>query len=156
MCANRVQVSIPSVCDTSPVMNLRSGCTLDVAVPKVSHHSMELRQNRRSVLAKFYAILHEDTNRWPNEEQACRLSTDTLDPVKFEAHIRYLMTFMVDKDTKTLMEAKANRLVSMATARSLMNVSLGRATCTGQVSRSRPQTDTRVRTTRRGIPVFGG
>jgi len=83
---------------------------------------MELRQNRRSVLAKFCAILHEDTNRWPNEEQACRLSTDTLDTVKFEAHIRYLMTFMVDKDTKTVMEAKTNRLVSMAIARSLMNV----------------------------------
>jgi hypothetical protein len=83
---------------------------------------MELRQNRRSGIAKFYAILHEDTNRWPNEEQACRLSTDTLDTVKFEDHIRYLMTYMVDKDTKTVMEAKSNRLVSMAIARSLMNV----------------------------------
>jgi len=107
-------------------MKLRSGRSVGVAaavaVPKESHHSMELRQNRRSVLAKFYAILHEDTNRWPNEEQACRLSTDTLDTVRFEAHIRYLMTYMVDKDTKTVMESKANRLVSMAIARSLMNV----------------------------------
>jgi len=65
---------------------------------------------------KFYAILHEDTNRWPNEEQACRLSTHSLNPAKFEAHIRDLLSYTVER------EAKAIRLVFMATARSLMNV----------------------------------
>jgi len=92
-------------------MNLRSGRTTGV---------QGLAWGRRG--NKFYSILHEDTNRWPNEEQACRLSTHSLDPAKFEAHIRYLMTYMVDKDAKTVMEAKATRMVFMATARSLMNV----------------------------------
>ena len=99
-------------------MNLRSGRT--TGVKGLAWGRRGLRTSRRH--NKFYAILHEDTNRWPNEEQAFRLSTDTLDTVKFEAHIRYLMTYMVDKDAKTVMEAKTNRLVTMAIARSLMNV----------------------------------
>jgi hypothetical protein len=97
-------------------MNLRSGRT--TGVQGLAWGRRGLRTSRRH--NKFYAILHE--NRWPNEEQAFRLSTDTLDTVKFEAHIRYLMTYMVDKDAKTVMEAKTNRLVTMAIARSLMNV----------------------------------
>ena len=99
-------------------MNLRSGRT--TGVKGLAWGRRGLRTSRRH--NKFYAILHEDTNRWPNEEQAFRLSTDTLDPVKFEAHIRYLMTYMLYKGEKTVMEAKTNRLVAMAIARSLMNV----------------------------------
>ena len=99
-------------------MKLRSGRT--TGVQGLAWGRRGLRTSRRH--NKFYAILHEDTNRWPNEEQAGRLSTDTLDPVKFEAHIKYLMTYMVDKHAKTVMEAKTNRLVTMAIARSLMNV----------------------------------
>ena len=101
-------------------MNLRSGRSVEVAVPK------ELRLSGLSKITepgnKFYAILYEDNNRWPNEEQACRLSTDTLNSATFTSHVRNLMSYMVEKDFKTKSEMKGNWLVLMAIARSLMNV----------------------------------
>ena len=73
---------------------------------------------------KFFRVIDEDINRWPNEQQAYKLSTKTLNKKKFEEHIRWLMTYMVYKQSdKTNREAKTNRMVLMATALSLINVS---------------------------------
>jgi hypothetical protein len=79
---------------------------------------MQLRSGR---CLSFERVLNEDSNAWPNEEQAYRLSTSVTDPELFIKHISDLMKQVVDKADK-----KTNRLVAMATARSLMNVSENR------------------------------
>ena len=83
---------------------------------------MHLRSG--TVLAdKFTRLLEEDNNRWPNERQAFVISTHTLDKQKFISHIKWLMTYYGTLNAVKPRELKANRLILMATARSLMNVS---------------------------------
>ena len=85
---------------------------------------MQLRSGRTlQVPDKFFAVLDEDTNRWPNEQQAYKLSIKTSDSKKFIEHLRWLMSYMVEKPKKTDRESIGNRLVFMAIAQSLMNVS---------------------------------
>jgi hypothetical protein len=84
---------------------------------------MQLRSGRTlQVPDKFFAVLDEDTNRWPNEQQAYQLSIKTSDSKKFVEHLRWLRSYMVEKTDRTNREVKATRLVAMAIAQSLMNV----------------------------------
>lgn len=80
---------------------------------------MKLRSGRNLVMFdKFIEILNEDKSSWPTENQAVKLSIDTLDPKKFAKHCMWLQTYAVESHE----EVKTNRLIMMATAQSVMNV----------------------------------
>ena len=88
---------------------------------------MQLRSGRMVselvVPDRFFTVLNQGYGRWPVVNQAYQLSTNTLKYEKFIDHIRWLMTYMTEKDKRTDTEIKANRLVAMAIAQSLINVS---------------------------------
>ena len=76
---------------------------------------MHLRSGR-STIDTFTRALETFTT-WPSAECTSLFSTSTLEPLEFESHVYWLLSHATPEDSKS------NRLVFMALARSLMNVS---------------------------------
>jgi hypothetical protein len=70
---------------------------------------------------RFYEVLDEDQNPWPTREQAKSLATNSLDKEKFTEHCAWIVKHGVP-GCSGARALKANRLVHMVMAFSLINV----------------------------------
>ena len=101
-------------------MQLRSGLILSAPTPATVPVPPLVYSKHN-----FYSVLNLEHNvdMWPSENQACKLATKSTDRVFFMTHIRWILSFAYTNDSNDPEERRVNRLVVLAIAQSIKNVS---------------------------------